>query len=224
MNARAPKVILLDWDGTLADVVPISAAALNATRMHMGQSPLPDDVARNESAKALHVLFPNATDRDYFISTHAAISKKSPPPPIEGAQAFVEYLASLRTDGVYIGIISNKPTANIVREMKQFGWEGTFDVIVGSDSVSKGKPHTEALSKALEDYAKKDNLVPKQIVYIGDSTTDAQFAKNCGVRFIGIDESKFNTLEPQERCNNLHELLNRMRLLMGTKRNNLPDF
>jgi phosphoglycolate phosphatase len=215
MNPRNPNIILLDWDGTLADVVPISAAALNATLIHMGKEPLDESVVRNESGKPLPVLFPNQADQDFFIETHRRLSQENPPPPIDGADALVNYLNTLRTHGVFVGIISNKPRENIEREMKQFGWDGMFDVIVGSNDVSAGKPNPEPLAKALAKHQQPIN--PQKIIYIGDTSTDAAFAKNCGIKFIGVGDKITSPLQPEERCNDLRELLSRIKLLIPNR-------
>lgn len=219
-----PKIILLDWDGTLADVVPISAAAVNATRIHRGELPLEENEARRESAKALPILFPDPDDRQFFIDTHKRLSSENPPNALPGADSFVRYLNELRKNGIFVGIISNKPKANIEQEMKNYGWEKMFDVIIGSDNVAVGKPDPAPLAAALEHYPHKERLRQREILYVGDSNTDAAFAKNCAIQFLGIGNNFTLPLEPHEKCEDLHEALQRIKRLLPKSGPALPDF
>lgn len=212
-----PKIILFDWDGTLADASHIAVKAMNATRVHRGEVALEGREALNESAKALPLMFPDPVDQQYFIESHARISAVMPPAPMPGADEMVRYLNKLRPHGLYVGIISNKPSDIIRREMKPFGWDGMFEIIVGPTEVVHAKPHPASLAKVLESYP--DTISPRDILYLGDSNTDAQFARNCGVRFLGVGHGITEPLEVQQHCVDIHAAQRRLRMVLAERKN-----
>lgn len=60
------------------------------------------------------------------------------------------------------------------------GFKNTFDYIVGGEDVDCQKPSPEGVINAVEFF----NYKLDEIIYIGDSLTDAETAKNAGVTFI----------------------------------------
>lgn len=55
-----------------------------------------------------------------------------------------------------------------------------FDLVVSALDVARPKPHPEAFWRILQHF----NLAPEEVIYIGDSTVDEQFAKNAGVPLV----------------------------------------
>jgi phosphoglycolate phosphatase len=55
-----------------------------------------------------------------------------------------------------------------------------FDMVVSAQDVSWPKPHPESFWRILEHF----ELSPGEVVYIGDSQVDEDFARNAGVPFI----------------------------------------
>ena len=93
-----------------------------------------------------------------------------------------EVLRALKANGAHIGIISTKYRYRIMELMGKIFPEGFIDIIVGGEDVKEAKPSPEGLLQA----AFRLNCPKEQILYLGDSTVDAETAQNAGVDFAGI--------------------------------------
>jgi phosphoglycolate phosphatase len=211
-----PKIIFLDWDGTLADVYPITSQAINQTRAHKNLLPLSNKEMEIQWGWPLERAFPDAADQAIFKSFHQEISEKSPAGRMDGAQELMEYLQTLRSQGIFVGIISNKPHALIEKDIQRFGWTGFFDTIVGSDDTPKRKPDAAALEAALKNYPQPAPS-HRDILYLGDTDTDVEFAKNTGIQFIGIGDHITQMTHAGRRVKNLHEAKNQIQTLLRSR-------
>lgn len=94
----------------------------------------------------------------------------------------IEVLQTLKANGAAIGIISTKYRYRILELSGKAFPEGFFDLIVGGEDVKTSKPSPEGLNLAIE-RLKADKATT---LYIGDSTVDAETARNAGVDFAGV--------------------------------------
>lgn len=91
-------------------------------------------------------------------------------------------LTKLKSQGARIGIISTKYRYRILSFLKNHLPEDFFDIIIGGEDVQQAKPSPEGLLLALE----RLNVSPDEVLYIGDSTVDAETAQAAGVDFAGV--------------------------------------
>lgn len=94
----------------------------------------------------------------------------------------VDVLTALKKRGAKVGIISTKFRYRILELTKDAVPEGTIDLIVGGEDVETAKPSPEGVFAALE----RMDAEKSSTLYIGDSTVDAQTARNAGVDFAGV--------------------------------------
>jgi len=59
-----------------------------------------------------------------------------------------------------------------------------FDYISASDQVDNPKPHGDIIFKIISNF---NNIMPSDVVLIGDSIVDLNTAKNSGINFIGVN-------------------------------------
>jgi len=219
-----PKVILLDWDGTIIDGFPHICQAMNETLVHYGKEPWDNATLATQVPRPDAEKFPEIFGEHYqeplrfFYNRLTQIGEgQEKPKLIPGAESFMAYIQELRASGVYVGIVSNSRHASIERELRQLGWENMVDVIVASDDVEKKKPNPESYSKALMGYPNAQKTLPSETLYVGDANTDRDFARNCGMKFLGISD-KFNPpLAPEEHMSGLEAIVRRLRLAERTQ-------
>jgi phosphoglycolate phosphatase len=82
-----------------------------------------------------------------------------------------------------------------------------FEVIIGGEDVSTLKPNPSGLLLA----AKKLNLTTSQVIYVGDSTIDAETSNSAGISFIAVlsgvtPRKEFSRYQVREFLNNVSEL------------------
>ena len=94
----------------------------------------------------------------------------------------VDVLNRLKKQGAKLGIISTKYRYRIKGFLSDYFPENFFDVIIGGEDVAEHKPSPEGLLKAIEQLKVNKSLV----LYVGDSTVDAEAAQRAGVKFAGV--------------------------------------
>lgn len=91
-------------------------------------------------------------------------------------------LKELKKRGGRIGIISTKYRFRILSFLEEYLPEDFLDIIVGGEDVKTPKPSPEGVLFALE----RLGSTLQETLYIGDSTVDAETARNAGVDFAGV--------------------------------------
>jgi len=88
----------------------------------------------------------------------------------------------LHSKSIKLGIVSTKFRYRIVNILSREALLDYFEVIIGGEDVQTLKPNPIGLLEAI----KKLNLSVSQIIYIGDSVTDAETARRAGVSFMAV--------------------------------------
>ena len=94
----------------------------------------------------------------------------------------VAVLTKLKEQGAKLAIISTKYRYRIQAVIDKHFPQNFIDVIIGGEDVKKSKPSPQGVKTAL----KRLKAKPQYALYVGDSTVDAETAKNAGVDFCGV--------------------------------------
>ena len=188
MLSQPIRAVLFDLDGTLIDTLPDLHAAACAMLNDLGRPPLPLESIRAYVGRGI----PNLIKRVLANSLHVAEDPNPPPPEAvasyrrhyaheNGRNAKVypgvlEGLASLRAQGVPLGVVTNKADTFIQPLLEQTGLSGYFEVLVGGDRLPKVKPDPMPLVWACG----RLGVSPAETLFIGDSINDALAARAAG--------------------------------------------
>ena len=185
------KVVMLDFDGTIARTIPaILHASEKMLKMH-GYGIDPVQVERNFGL-ALPEAFrcfandPNIDDRtmEQMIIEFNDIYRNECEPLIELFDGVSETLDSLKRAGVTLLIASNNIRSVLERLTSRLNIAQYFDGIICADDVVNTKPAPDIALLALERYNVKGN----EALVVGDSTYDMEMGRGadchlCGVSF-----------------------------------------
>lgn len=86
-------------------------------------------------------------------------------------------LVALKEKGVTLIVISAHPQDALEREAKEYKIQDLFQYIIGS-AFDK--------AKIIEEYSKKMNFAPENVVYVGDTVQDVRASKKAGVMSIAV--------------------------------------
>lgn len=182
------QVYLFDFDYTLAD----SSRGITLCFRHVlernGYAGVTDEAIRRTIGKTLEESFSiltGVTDPDRLAAFKAEYRREADVYMTPNTRLFPETLRVLRTlkeRGAKIGIISTKYRFRIHDTMDQHLPADFLDIVVGGEDVSRAKPDPEGLLYAIRQLGVKK----KRVLYIGDSTVDAETAQAAGVDFAGI--------------------------------------
>lgn len=178
------KVCVFDLDGTLLNTLPTIAHHVNRTLMRYGIAPygveeyraFVGNGARNLLRRALAGRGVKEIDfeafyRDYMESYDAAPSHLTV--PYEGVR---ELLSFLKSRGVPLAVLSNKPDSSIQLLIEDF-FPDTFDFVRGARAGAPLKPAPDALFEILDTFG----ATPEECFYVGDGIPDMRLAKNASV-------------------------------------------
>jgi phosphoglycolate phosphatase-like HAD superfamily hydrolase len=175
------KILLFDFDGTVADTRGIAHGILNDMAHEFGYQQLPEeqlDEARNLSTRAFIRHLGISTWRIPSIARrglqllHERIHLVNPIPGIP------EALASLHERGERLAILTSNSQANVEaflhrHDLPYFEWVSCSSKIFG-----KGGEIRRIL--------RKQKLSPSEILYIGDETRDIEAARETGLQMAAV--------------------------------------
>jgi phosphoglycolate phosphatase len=194
----APRAILFDLDGTLADTAPDLAAAVNKLRTVRGLEPTPYAILRptaSAGARGMIGASFGLTPEDagfeelrkgFFDNYEAAMYVHST--LFEGVDAL---LSGIEAAGMKWGIVTNKPSRFTDPLMPMIGLHHAGCIISG-DTTPHPKPHPGPLLEA----ARRLELAPEECWYVGDDLRDVQAGKAAGMRTVACEWGYCGASEP----------------------------
>ncbi len=99
-----------------------------------------------------------------------------------------EMLLSLREQGILLGVVTSDDAYVTEKCLSVLDIEDLFSCLYTDDGKIPAKPDPYAI----HDICRRYSLKPEEIVMVGDTLTDMCFAKNGGVRAIGVAKTEEN--------------------------------
>ncbi len=207
------KLVVWDFDGTLADSLPTSVSIFNRLAPELGFKPLEDvNAARGMSTRELM--------RKHGVSFwrlprlvrryQAAVAEEAERLKLTAGMSDLLPACAAR---VRQGILSSNREDNIRRCLRANGAEEHFAFVVGY-------PRLFGKGKALKRIIRAERLAGEDVLYIGDELRDVEAAKKAGVKVAAVTWG-FHTAEllrtgsPDFVVNNAKELLGLIELASG---------
>lgn len=178
---RKYETILFDMDGTLADSDPMLVKTFNDLydKYKGGKRRPPEEIYYFSGPPIRETLkkeFPEL-DLDFIFKEFHDISYSYYNDYILPYEHSKEVLHKLKKDGFKLGVVTNKQHNLTIVALKVIDLEDVFDVIVGLNDVSKGKPDKEGILKAIDSLGGDI----KTALYVGDNAVDLESANNAGI-------------------------------------------
>ena len=188
INIEKTKLVVLDFDGVLADSGEDIAASIRATQRHFGVREWnTKDILSFVGHGAKHIVF----------NTLAEAGEDKLPEALAFYMAYYQehttdfttlypgvrdFLLLLKDRNIPACVLTNKPEVQARKILGELGVEKLFTLVVGPESVSKMKPDPEGLKKCME-HAK---VAPEETVMVGDAYSDVQTGHNGGTMTCGV--------------------------------------
>ena len=195
---QAPRAILFDLDGTLADTAPDLAAAVNFLRTERGLEPTPYAVLRPTASAGARGMIGAAfgltpDDAGYeelrlqwFDRYQSAMSVYS---TLFGGVP--ELLDGISAAGMAWGIVTNKPARFTDPLIPQIGLAHA-GCIVSGDTTPHAKPHPAPLLEA----AQRLGIAPEHCWYVGDDLRDVEAGRAAGMVTVACAWGYCGAIEP----------------------------
>lgn len=178
------KLVLFDFDGTLADTAPDLGAAANVLRTRRGLPELPLATYRPYASHGARGLLKAGLDlspehpeyeaaRDEFLTEYEqGMTERSTLFP-----GIRDLLDSLQGNGYTWGIVTNKVEYLAMPLVVHLGLYRHCAITVGGDTTPHPKPHPAPLLHAAE----KTGFAPDNAIYIGDDQRDIVAGQAAGM-------------------------------------------
>ena len=185
------ELIVLDFDGTLADTRPAIIATILATfadeaRVSLSAAAVEAIVSRGLPLDATlrataieHGLSPDAIGVARLIEAYREIYARYDRSSTRLFDGFASVLATLRSRGALIGVVSNKGEAAIHAFLERNQIAHRTDLVFGDVNGRPRKPASALMFEHVLPRAGIEQL--DRILVVGDTEIDLQFALNCGV-------------------------------------------
>ncbi|HEX8609845.1 MAG TPA: HAD-IA family hydrolase [Telluria sp.] len=196
----APRAVLFDLDGTLADTAPDLAAAVNRLRTERGLEPTPYALLRPTASAGARGMIGAAFGLapgdagyealrlqwfDYYqadMASHSTLFGGVP-----------ELLAGITGAGMAWGIVTNKPARFTDPLIPLIGLEHA-GCIVSGDTTAHAKPHPAPLLEG----ARRLGIAPEQCWYVGDDLRDIEAGRAAGMVTVACAWGYCGAVEPTQ--------------------------
>jgi pyrophosphatase PpaX len=178
----AYRVILFDLDGTLIDSIALILASFHhARRVHFGDR-LPDSHYLATLGTTLRDVFTRMADTpekaEALVSSYIDHNLKAHDSMVRPYPGIPETIRELRRRGARLGIVTSKLREHALRGLSVARMAGDFEVVVGAEDVSRGKPDPAPVLLALERFG----VPAPDALFVGDSPHDLESGRRAGVK------------------------------------------
>lgn len=181
------KAVFFDWDNTLVDTWPTLFKATNVILKHFGRAEISMEEVKIRARLSSRESFPKLFGNDWKEALdlfYKSINENKK--DIKLYDGTLPLLNSLKKAEKIIAIISNKKGGLLREEIELFNIPA--DLVLGSGDTAFDKPNPEMGLVALKHF----KLNASDTVYIGDSITDWEFAKNLNMAAIAIGDDDYD--------------------------------
>ena len=183
------KLIILDFDGTLADTREIIVQTNQEVQRLMGY-PVTDEAGIMATVgyplpECIKIMYPDLPDeqlplwistyREVFDSLKGTIVPKLFPHVKETLEALVE-------KGCRLTVASSRGRESLTLFLKDMGIAPLISYVLGEEDVKLAKPHPEPVLKTLRDL----HADASEALVVGDMPVDIQMGRGAGVRTCGV--------------------------------------
>ena len=186
MKKNGIKLLVFDWDGTLADSTTLIVAAMQAAISQLQYQARSDaqirDIIGLGLVEAAQSLFPGLErDGHELIANGYRLHYAQRALETSLFQEVPDTLSALQARGYRMAIATGKSRRGLESSLRQTGLEGFFHATRCADETCS-KPHPQMLHEILDEM----DLRPDHAVMIGDSEYDMEMALNAGVSPIAV--------------------------------------
>jgi phosphoglycolate phosphatase len=191
------RLIVWDFDGTLADTMALAVTTYNDLAAQHGFRRIDDAAAiRGLSARAflrqhgISLLRLPLLVKEYLTAARGRMET------IRLFDGLPQVLGRLKAGGVRQGVLSSNSEANIRTCLRANGVDNLFEFVVGY-------PRLFGKGRAIGRVLKREGIHSTQFLYIGDEARDIEAAKQAGVDVAAVTWG-FNTHEQLARAAPTH--------------------
>lgn len=183
------KVILFDFDGTIADTLDALLSITNRLAGEFGYQPVSQDELaqlKNLSSRAIIKLSGISIFKLPFLIRKVKAELNNEIQGLSPITGIKEALIELKNQGNKLGIITSNSQENVMAFLLKNNLHYLFDFIYSGTTFGKHKVITKLL--------REENLKFEDVIYVGDEIRDIEAARKSQIKAIAVSWG-FNSKE-----------------------------
>ena len=182
------KLIILDFDGTLADTRGLIVKTMQQTLEALGLESRTDDQCAAMIGLPLKQAFTDLipmTDEmgERCVETYRRIfNENNALYVIPTFPHVIETLHQLHEQGYTLTIASSRSNRSLMEFVNDMHLNELIPYVLGAEDVTRAKPHPEPVLQTLKVYGCK----PEDALVVGDTWYDIEMGRRAGVRTCGV--------------------------------------
>jgi pyrophosphatase PpaX len=205
------KAIIFDFDGTLADTLPICFYAFQSVFKEFDDTEVTADEIKSmfgpsETGIIKENLKNSSWDRaiDMYYQKYSEKHVEL----VTANEEVKNLLHLLKKQEFKLAIVTGKARRSLDISLDHLDMNELFDVIITGDDVSNPKPHPEGLNQALSLL----NITNDEAMFIGDSDADIEAGKKANVHTVGVQwlpnfQTQTFSIQPDQRVSRVGEFI-----------------
>lgn len=190
------KIIIFDFDGTLADTFETMLAITNCLAEEFGyESVSQEDIAKVQHLSSWQIVRQSGISffQMPFLMRRVRAELKNRIGEIDIFNGIKEVILGLQEGGYRLGIITSNSEDNVRFVMEKNGLGSSFDFVCSGLRIF-GK------HRLINNLLAREKLKPEEVVYVGDETRDIDAARKSRIKAIAVSWG-FNSPEALIRHN-----------------------
>ena len=185
---RIMKLIILDFDGTLADTRGLIVKTMQQTLEALGLESRTDDQCAAMIGLPLKQAFTHLlpmTDEmgERCVETYRRIfNENNALYVIPTFPHVIETLHQLHEQGYTLTIASSRSNRSLMEFVNDMHLNEVIPYVLGAEDVTRAKPHPDPVLQTLKVYGCK----PEDALVVGDTWYDIEMGRRAGVRTCGV--------------------------------------
>lgn len=203
LNEKNIKMIIFDLDDTLVatyknELKRVKKAAIEACGIKISKNKFNNYYGIPNFKKQMKEML-NINNIDTFLNVFNQLLQDYKYKQI----IKMKYIEKLKKEKIIIGIISNsrrnKSDQKISQELKN-----AVDFNYAIEDLNEAKPNADIIKHVLKKY----DIKSQDCIYVGDSITDYEFAKNGHINFVKVNSPIHNFVVERNEYKNVNKFIN----------------
>lgn len=204
------KVIIFDFDGTIADSIDAIVSITNRLAVEFGyKSTSQEELIQLKSLSSREIVKQSGVSifKLPFLIRKVKLELNNQIQELSSFPGIKEALIELKHQGNKLVIITSNSKDNVIAFLEKQEMQEVFDFIYSGTTFGK--------SKVINKLLNQNNINPEQAIYVGDETRDIEAARKSNIRAIAVSWG-FNSKEvlaeqnPDFLIHEPHELIDVM--------------
>ncbi len=205
------RTIVFDFDGTIANTLPLIYRTFNAVVEPRIGRVLPDAEIRSHFGPPDQTILGRYVGEIEQAAAYAEYVERYERDHAEHVYVFEgihDLLAKAKVDGIRVGVMTGKSRVTAKISLHALGIDHLIDVLVAGDDVTNPKPHAEGVIKVLAEIGHKPG---EPGAMVGDMAADVYAGRDAGLTTIGVtwgapEHDELRNAKPDIICDSTDEL------------------